>query len=112
MNNTTNKIMGIGMVRNHPHCNTANVYETGNYNRYCFIGKYRIGREDMIEQEEEIMKVFDILCFTGSKHMKRGHGINAFPYDILYRCSPKLDIVKFISNMFQVRIKKTAKVIL
>jgi hypothetical protein len=104
MNNDTNKIIGIGMVRNHPYVNKYTVYENGNYNRYVYKGKTRIDRIDMTEEEERIMKVFDILCFTGNKHMKRGQGLKLFPVEMLYRCKEKLDLVQFIRDMFKRRI--------
>jgi hypothetical protein len=106
MNNDTNRIMGIGMVRNHPVCNKYYVYENENYNRYVYVGKYRIDRDDMSEEEDTIMKVFDILCFTGNKHMKRGHGLKSFPIDMLFRCSKIMDLVDFINEMFKKRITK------
>jgi len=106
MNNETNTIMGIGMVRNHPLIKRHRVYEESNYNRYVFIGKTRIDRGDMNAEEERIMKVFDILCFTGTKHMKRGQGLKSFPVDMLYRCSKKMDLVMFIVEMFKRRLDK------
>jgi hypothetical protein len=104
MNNDTNKIMGIGMVRNHPHLSRYNVYNNGNYNRYAYAGKNRIDRNEMTEKEEEIMKFFDIICFSGNKHMKRGQGLQSFPIDIIYRCKKEVDLVDFISTMFKSRL--------
>jgi len=104
MNNDTNKIMGIGLIRNHPIVNKYYVYENGDYNRYNYIGKNHIDRENMTEEEDKVMQVFDILCFTGNRHSKRGRGLKSFPTDMLYRCSKKLDLVKFIANMFKIRI--------
>jgi hypothetical protein len=104
MNNDQNKIIGIGMVKNKPIVGKYHVYDEGNYNRYVYIGKNRIAREDMTAEEEEIMKAFDILCFTGNRHMKRGQGIKKFPPEMLYRCSQKIDLVQFISQMFKTRI--------
>jgi hypothetical protein len=110
MNNDTNKIIGIGMVRNRPICDKYYVYKEGNYNRFVYVGKTRISRCDMTEEEEEVMKVFDILCFKGNKHMKRGHGLKSFPIEILYKCSKRLNLVNFISEMFKKRlIQKTEK---
>lgn len=105
MNNDTDKIIGIGMVRNNPKFN-KDVYENGNYNRYVYTGKIRIDRSEMTEEEDLIMQVFDVLCFQGNRHMKRGQGIKSFPVDILYRCSKKIDLVKFISEMFKKRLTK------
>jgi hypothetical protein len=105
MNNDTNKILGIGMIRNHPHINKYAVYENMNYNRYVYIGKNRIDRGDMTDKEEEIMKFFDIICFTGNKHMKRGNGLKQFPTDIIYRCSKEVDLIEFINEMFKSRLQ-------
>jgi hypothetical protein len=103
MNNDTNRILGIGMVTNHPRIQKYNVYENGNFNRYSFIGKNRIDRSEMNESEEEIMQVFDILCFKGNKHMKRGQGLKLFPSEMLYRISFRLNLVDFIKEMFKKR---------
>ena len=104
MNNDTNIIMGIGMISNHSQINRYRVYKEGNYNRYNYVGKGRIDRTQMTADEERIMKVFDILCFTGNTHMKRGQGLKLFPVDMLYRCSVKLDLVEFVSEMFKNRL--------
>lgn len=104
MNNDINKIMGIGMARNHPLNKRLSVYENNNYNRYQYCGKYRIDRKDMNEEEETIMRVFDILCFRGNRHQKRGHGLQTFPFEMLYRCAPILDLVDFVNGMFKRRI--------
>lgn len=104
MNNDTNRIVGIGMVRNHPYSGKYNVYKNGNYNRYVYVGKYRIDRSDMTLEEDKIMQVFDILCFTGNRHMKRGQGLRAFPVETLYKCSKTMDLVAFIGNMFKSRM--------
>jgi hypothetical protein len=74
------------------------------YNRYIYHGKHHIARNQMTEYEERIMKVFDILCFTGNKHMKRGQGIKSFPIEMLYKCSRTLDLVSFICEMFKSRM--------
>jgi hypothetical protein len=98
------------MVKNKPKINKYNVYENGNYNRYNFVGNYRIDREVMTEEEEIIMKVFDILCFKGNRHMKRGQGLTMFPvdmlYNMLYKSNEKKDLVGFIRNMFKERFVK------
>lgn len=106
MNNETNKIMGIGLVSNHPRIQKYHVYSNGNYNRYSFIGKSRIDRIDMSEDEEKVMKVFDVLCFTGNTHMKRGQGLRMFPIEMLFNIQLKsnIDLVVFIREMFQKRM--------
>jgi hypothetical protein len=105
MNNDKNRIMGIGMVRNHPSSVRHNVYQNNNFNRYTYTGKHRIDRDMMTEEEEIVMRAFDILCFNGNKHMKRGQGLTSFPVDALYRCAHnKMDLVDFVTKMFKTRI--------
>ena len=106
MNNNRNNIMGIGMVKNHSICNKYKVYEKDNYNRYVYIGKKRIDRTEMNEDEEKVMKIFDNLCFKGNKHMKRGQGIKSFPLDMLFNCKENInvDLTTLISNMFKKRL--------
>jgi len=104
MNNDVNTITGIGMVRNHPANKHLPVYENDNYNRYQYVGKHRIDRTEMNDEEETIMRAFDILCFRGNRHQKRGHGIKTFPREMLLRCLPIMDLVDFINGMFKRRI--------
>jgi len=105
MNNEQNKIMGIGMVRNRPIIRKHKIYSNNEYNRYAYIGRHRIDRSEMNEEEEVIMQVFDILCFKGARHLKRLRGIKTFPIDMLYRCKKVMDLVDFIKNMFIKRIQ-------
>jgi len=109
MNNDTNKIMGIGLVNNHPKVQKYNVYSNNNYNRYSYIGKHRIDRKEMTEDEEKVMKVFDILCFKGNKHMKRGQGLKLFPVELLFNINSHMehmDLVNYVKEMFKSRIEK------
>jgi len=107
MNNSINRIEGIGLIQNKAIVNKYKVYEKWSYNRYTYMGKLRISRDELSEEEEEIMRVFDTLCFKGSTNMKRGKGITAFPIEILYKCSKHLDLVEFIRQMFNRRIKRS-----
>jgi hypothetical protein len=105
MNNDTNKIMGIGLIRNHPRLGYK-LYEYNNYNRFIYKGKYRIDRTEMTPEEENIMKAFDYLCFNGVNHMKRGQGLLSFPVEMLVRIQNVIDLVETISEMFRSRIAK------
>jgi hypothetical protein len=106
MNNDTNKIMGIGMIKNHPINAQLDIYEKRNYSRYIYTGKHRIDRTEMSGDEELVMLAFDELCFRGNHHMKRGQGLLSFPVEILCRCLKVMDLVEFITNMFRIRIRK------
>ena len=105
MNNTTNRIMGVGLVRNRPVSGKYVAYaDNMNVNRYLYIGQVRVDRSEMTEEEEEVMRFFDIICFTGSRHMKRGNGMTRFPIDILYRCSAVKNLTKFVGEMLKKRM--------
>jgi len=106
MDNDMNQIFGIGLLTNKPFFNKYSIYTDENYNRYNYIGKYRITREELTEKEEPVFKALDILCFTGNEHMKRGHGLKAFPMKLLMNCSNTFEITTFIENMFKTRFSK------
>ena len=106
MNNDTNRLMGIGMVRNRAIVKKHRVYSNENYNRYAYVGKHRIDRKDMTVEEEVVARVFDVLCFTGARHMKRLQGIKAFPMDMLYKCKSIMDLVEIVKTMFRRRMDK------
>jgi hypothetical protein len=108
MNNDDNRIIGVGLVLNKPYFNRHKIYSDTNYNRFSYVGKYRIERENMSEDEELIMKIFDKLCFEGSNHMKRGHGLSVFSMKVLYRCRNIIDLVKSVEEMFKKRIIKAS----
>ena len=105
MNNDTNRIEGIGLVRNRVFIQKYMVYSNPNYNRYAYLGKYRIDRSEMTKEEDQIMRVFDILCFTGARHLKRLQGIKQFPDDMLYGMlkNATFDMNAFIATMFKRR---------
>jgi hypothetical protein len=106
MNNDTNRIIGIGLVTNHPNYKGYKVYGNGNYNRNIFRGQFRIDRNDMDEEECEVMKAFDVFCFTGNTHLKRGSGLSSFPIEILFRCNSVLNITDYLLVMFKKRFNK------
>lgn len=108
MNNSTNKIVGIGLIINRPKHREYNVYGDGNYNRFQFLGKNHIAREEMTPEEQRIMTIFDILCFTGNQHLKRTQGVKSFPLHMLYNVKEKVgfDLVDFIYTMFKTRFTK------
>ena len=106
MDNDNNQIFAIGLLANRSYIKQFMVYDNMDYNRYNYVGKHRIKREDMTEKEEEIMKAFDTLCFKGNMHMKRGQGLKAFPLKIIMRCSRVIDLVKFVEDMFRTRFSK------
>ena len=109
MNNDENKIMGIGMIKNKSHIKKFRIYSNDIYNRYGYIGRHRIDRNEICEEDSYIMDVLDQLCFYGSGHLKKIPGITGFPIDKLFRLYKKknLDLVEFITNLFKKKINET-----
>jgi len=106
MNNETNRIDGIGMVRNQAFPKRHGVYKNDAYNMYSYVGKLHIDRDDMDDEEYQFMEIFDILCFKGCRHQKRCQGITRFPIDLLEKFREKLDLTDYISKMFKKRIEQ------
>jgi hypothetical protein len=106
MNNDKNEIEGIGLVKNHPIVNKHRIYSSHNYNRYTYIGKHYISREDMMPEEIDIIRALEHFCFKTKAHIKRCNGLKQFPTEILYRLSKVKDIIEFIANMYKKRQTK------
>ena len=100
MDNDRNQIFAVGRCANKSILNKYKVYEEQNFNRYNYIGKNRILREELNTIEEAVFKALDQLCFYGNQHMKRGNGIKAFPTILLVNSKHVLDIPAFLDNMF------------
>ncbi|SVC87961.1 uncharacterized protein METZ01_LOCUS340815 [marine metagenome] len=73
MNNTHNKVMGVGLVNNAGKRGIYRIYSDHYYNRYIYEGEKRVDREKMVEGEK--MVELEKLLFKGKGHMKRGRGI-------------------------------------
>jgi hypothetical protein len=103
MNNNENKIMGIGMVANICHVKKYRIYQDDNYNRYAYVGKYRIDRGNVRDEDKFIFELFERLCFYGAGHQKKLPGIKGFPVDRLFKVKKNkdLDLVDYIKEMFK-----------
>lgn len=98
MNNETNKILGIGKIKNYVWVDQKyKIYSDSNYNRYTYKGTKHIDIENIntknIKNRELIEKLENRL-FKGKSHLKRGQGIT--------RTSKKItdDYLDFISSLF------------
>lgn len=106
MNNDENRIEGVGMVRNTIQDRAFKIHDDGNLNRFAYVGTRRIDRKDMTEGEEQVFAAFDIICFKGFNHQKRGHGITIFPLDVVEKCKKLIDLPDFVFTMFKNREQK------
>jgi len=102
MNNSSNKIEGIGMVKNKlDPKNYYKVYEVGNINRYTYIGTSYISRDDILCINAELVFVLDKILFTGYTHSKRGSGLTLIPEKLLQKSSLEgLNILMKIKELF------------
>ena len=75
MNNTENRLEGVGIVRNVLARTHHRVYTDPNYNRYAYVGHYRVDRSDWIRLHPTLLTDLETLCFRGKGHFKRGAGI-------------------------------------
>lgn len=105
MNNSNNKIMGIGIIDNNPIYKRFIIYKNKKYNEYnriIYKGKHRIDIsqiETSIYQEcyGDIMEKLEYICFKGKDHIKRAKGITVVPEK------------KFRKHMTEEHIKKIVK---
>ena len=75
MNNDTDSIAGIGLIRNRPYLDKYyRIYECGNYNRFIYKSDYRIDRETLWEHNRVLVKVLEYVLFGEKTHLKRGSG--------------------------------------
>ena len=75
MNNDTNSIEGIGLIRNKPYLDKYyRIYEYGDYNRYIYKSEYRIDRTTLWEHNSALVKVLEYVLFGEKTHLKRGSG--------------------------------------
>jgi hypothetical protein len=74
MNNSLNRIEGIGLIKNNAFiCDKkCSIYDMGNYNRYVYKGSIRIDRDILIIYNRSLVEVLDYILFKGKSHLKRG----------------------------------------
>ena len=97
MNNTENKIMGIGLIRNrYDMRQRIRVYHSDlNYNRFVYHSNKRLDRKDI--KYKKMLAVLELVVFKGSRHMKRGQGITCVSWNRF----PKRATRKIINKFFR-----------
>lgn len=82
MNNDTNQIMGVGIIRNFIKMDTHHsIYSDQNFNRFSYAGKRRIDRSNFTRDEHQLIEKIEEKVFKGKGHLKRGQGIQKVPYE-------------------------------
>jgi len=84
MNNATNKVEGIGLLKNTIYLDKYyKLYDTGDYNRYIFKGKYHLNRDEIDSMNSKLIEVLDYILFKEKTHLKRGIGFTTIPEKLL-----------------------------
>lgn len=93
MNNTTNMIEGIGLIKNKFDLTKYyKVHSDPNSNRYIYIGNYFMDRKTIYDINSQLVYILEQILFKGKTHSKRGSGLTTIPEKVL-----KLDICKDIN---------------
>lgn len=107
MNNETNKIEGVGIVRNNLVSDKKyNIYSNMDYNRYIYKGEYYLSREELVRLNEDYITKIENILFKGKSHLKRQSGISILTEKLLGNWNYQLDEFKqIIKNIFILRFK-------
>jgi len=104
MNNSTNQIEGIGLVKNRPFLDKYYlIYSEGNYNRYIYKSKYYLHRDMIMRNNSVLLDTLEYIVFKEKTHLKRGSGFTTISQDLLKKKKSekyqKLDLQKIIKNI-------------
>lgn len=111
MNNSNNKIEGIGLIKNKPVTNRYyKVHGDGNTNRFIYIGKYFLEREIIDKYNPALVYILEIILFKGYTHSKRGSGLTKIPEKVLsLDICQGIDIKKEIKRIFIIHFIENPK---
>ena len=85
MNNSLNKIEGIGIIKNKIILHDKKkykIYQENNYNRFIYKSNMRIDKTSFNNYEIIIINNLENLLFKSYNHCKRGQGIQHIPKHI------------------------------
>jgi hypothetical protein len=102
MNNSTNKIEGIGLIKNRIETQKYyKVHSDTNTNRYTYVGKHFIDRNTIGIYNPELINILDQILFKGKTHSKRGSGLTTIPEKVLkFDICKDIDVKKELKNIF------------
>lgn len=102
MNNSINKIEGIGLVRNCIYKDKYyKIYSEGNYNRYIYKSNYHLSREEIFRHNQTIVYILEHILFKGKTHLKRGCGFTTVPKKLLEsEICDNINIIEEIKDLF------------
>lgn len=103
MNNSTNKIEGVGLIRNiYQSDKYYKVYPNGNYNRYVYKSDYRLDRDVLERYNSQLVQTLEYILFKEKTHMKRGSGLTLIPEKLLkHKICENKNLSQEIKRVFQ-----------
>lgn len=101
MNNNTNEIEGIGIIKNRPIMDKYySLHSDGNYNRFIYKSEYYISRETLLRYNTVLVSALDYILFKEKNHLKRGTGFTTITQKIIkdkkHEKYKKIDVNKII----------------
>lgn len=106
MNNSINKIEGIGLIKNRVCPEKYKIYSNYDYNRYVYRGQYWISRETLKTIDPDIVLILEVVLFYGKTHLKRGSGISILTEKLFLHWKFNLkELVTKVKNAFVSRFK-------
>jgi len=111
MNNSTNKVEGIGLIKNKPETKKYyKVHEDSNTNRYTYIGNYYIEREIIDDYNAPLLDILEEILFKGKTHSKRGSGLTTIPEKVLtFEVCQGINVKKEIKELFIYHFREQVK---
>lgn len=107
MNNSKNRIEGIGIIKNNltpENRKYYKIYDDNNYNRFIYKSNNRIDKEHFNNNEKEVLTLLEQFLFKTAYHCKRGQGIQKIPHRVINNEEP--NFVRFLINMYTTRNMK------
>tara|TARA_B100000902_G_C27265553_1_gene893308 strand:+ start:832 stop:1374 length:543 start_codon:yes stop_codon:yes gene_type:complete len=101
MNNSSNSIEGIGIIKNKLVLHDKKkykIYQENNYNRFIYKSNMRIDKTSFNNYEKIIINNLEKLLFKSHNHCKRGQGIQHIPKHI--NENKDFNYKRFLYNMY------------
>lgn len=102
MNNETNKIEGLGLIKNLLVTDRRHkIYQINDYNRYIYSGKHWLNRDQLYQLDPDIIEILDNVLFKGKSHLKRMSGITVLTEKLFTNWEYELSDLKVkVKNAF------------
>jgi hypothetical protein len=98
MNFKQHRIMGVGLIRNDCIVDVHRIYSDTQYNVCAYEGKYRVTREEMDREEDELLDTLEQMLFWQCKIWRTRNGLTQIPKWV--RETEGLDYENILRNMF------------